>query len=382
MPRDGMSMRRDAIFLYQLLLRFLIVHYSQPKDPDRREREDTLKYIVARAFTNLRRFLGAGKFLLALVLFFSPFSTSLALELLLGTSQSGTFDHRTGQVICRMLNSLTDELECRVKPADDAGHADVAVHNLTNIRSGSLDLGIVDSTSQANAVHQTGQFEFLDIRYDNLRSLFSLNSIPFTLIAYQGSGIRSFEDLRGKIVNIGNQGSSQREIMNSLMAEKKWSKKEFKLVEQMPTSQSQDSMALCHRNVDAIVRVNVHPDSSIQQVVKLCKAELVSVSGPDITQFIKQNPAFQTIDIPGGTYVSNPAPIATFGVTATLITSAEMDEESVYSIVKALFENLDRLKRTHPSFASLTQVQMRADSLTAPLHRGAVKYYREKGWIQ
>jgi TRAP-type uncharacterized transport system substrate-binding protein len=59
-----------------------------------------------------------------------------------------------------------------------------------------------------------------------------------------------------------------------------------------------------------------------------------------------------------------------------------MDEESVYTIVKALFENLDRLKRTHPSFASLTPAQMHTDGLTAPLHRGAIKYYREKGWIQ
>jgi TRAP transporter TAXI family solute receptor len=359
-----------------------ILHYTRSKDPDSREWEGTMKNNTPRAFTNLHQFPGASKLILTLLLCFIPFSTSPAFELVLGTSQSGTFDHHTGRAICRILNSLTEDLECRVKPADDAGHADAAVHNLTNIRSGSLDLGIVDSTNHANAVHQSGQFEFLDIRYDNLRSLFSLNNTPFTLIAYQGSGIRDFEDLRGKIVNIGNQGSSQREIMNSLLAAKNWSKKTFKLVEQMPAAQSQDSMALCHRNVDAIVRVNVHPDASIQQVVKLCNAVLISVSGPDIMQFIKQNPAYQTIDIPGGTYASNTAPVATFGVKATLITSEEMDEELVYIIVRTLFENLDRLKRTHPSFAFLTPARMYADSLTAPLHRGAIKYYREKGWIQ
>ncbi len=333
-------------------------------------------------FTNPLQFSRASQSILTLVIFFLTFSTSPALELLLGTSQSGTFDHHTGRAICRMLNSQTEDLDCRVEPADDASHADAAVHNLTNIHSGSLDLGIVNSTNQANAVNRSGQFEFLDIRYDNLRSLFSLNSIPFTLIAYQGSGIRSFEDLRGKTVNIGNRGSSQREIMNSLLAAINWSKNEFGLVEQIPASWSQDSMALCHHNVDAIVRVNVHPDSSIQQVVKLCNAELISVSGPDIMQFIRQNPAYQSINIPGGTYASNPTPVATFGVKATLITSEEMDEELVYIIVRTLFENLDRLKKTHPSFALLTPARMYTDSLTAPLHRGAIKYYREKGWIQ
>ena len=350
------------------------------QEPASRERENTMKSY--KTFTNRHQFSTISQFILALALFFGGFSTSFALEILLGTSQSGTFDHHTGRAICRMINSLADGLECRVKPADEAGHADVAVHNLTNIRSGSLDLGIVDSTKQANAFNQSGRFEFTDIRYDNLRSLVSLNSIPFTLISYQGSGIDSFEDLRGKTVNIGNQGSSQREIMNSLMAAKKWSRKEFTLVEQIPTSRSQDSMALCHRNVDAIVRVNVHPNSSIQQVVRLCKAELVSISGPDITQFIEQNPAYQAISIPAGTYASNSGPVATLGVKATLITAEEMDEELVYSIVKTLFENLDRLKRTHPSFALLTPAGMHTDSLTAPLHRGAIKYYREKGWIQ
>ncbi len=140
-----------------------------------------------RAFTNRPQLSASSQIILALAIFFGGFSTSPALEILLGTSQSGTFDHHTGRAICRMINSGADGLECRVKPADEAGHADVAVHNLTNIRSGSLDFGIVDSTKQANAFNQSGRFEFTDIRYDNLRSLVSLNSIPFTLITYQGS---------------------------------------------------------------------------------------------------------------------------------------------------------------------------------------------------
>ena len=341
-----------------------------------------MKNNTTRAFRNTHRFSIAIQFILTAVLFFTPFSASYALEIFLGTSQSGTFDHHTGRAICRMLNNLAEDLECSVRAASDASHADAAVHNLTNIRSGSLDLGIVDSTKQANAVHRSGQFEFTETSFDNLRSLFTLNSIPFTLIAHQDAGISSFEDLRGKTVNIGNQGSSQREIMNSLMASKNWSKKEFKLVEQMPITRSQDSMALCHRNVDAIVRVNVHPDSTIQQVVKLCNAKLISISGPDIMQFIEQNPSYQAIEIPGGTYASNPTPVSTFGVSATLITSAEMDEDSIYNIVKTLFENLDRLKRLHPSFASLSPKGLNSEGLTAPLHRGAIKYYREMGWIQ
>ncbi len=324
----------------------------------------------------------SGRCILILVIFFATFSTSTALELLLGTNRSGTFEYHTGRTLCRLLNKFATDLQCTVNPADTTGHANAAVHTLTNTRGGALDLGLVDSTSQANAIERSGQFKFLDIDYGNLRSLLSLNNIPFTLITHQGAKIASLEDLKGKIVNIGNQGSPQREIMNALMAAKKWSKKTFRLAEQLPASQSQDSIALCHRKVDAIARVVIHPDALIRQMVKLCNAKLVAVSGPDIAAFTRYNPSYLTMALPARTYSSNPEPVTTFGVKMTLVTSQEMDEESVYTIVKTLFENLQRLKRSHPSFAAMTPTQMHSVGLTAPLHRGALKYYRERGWLE
>ncbi len=86
-------------------------------------------------------------------------------DVLLGTGAAGDFSHFTGRVICRILNRSPGELNCRVIPAQDD------IHNLTNLNGGSLDLALLDSRLLNDAMTRKGQFQFLDIRYDNLGGL-------------------------------------------------------------------------------------------------------------------------------------------------------------------------------------------------------------------
>jgi len=87
------------------------------------------------------------------------------------------------------------------------------------------------------------------------------------------------------------------------------------------------------------------------------------------------------MQVPGGIYAGNPDPVSTFGVKATLVTSSKLDPETAYQVVKAVFENLDRLGEMHPAFANLDPAKMISEGLTAPLHEGARRYYIERGWI-
>ena len=72
----------------------------------------------------------------------------------------------------------------------------------------------------------------------------------------------------------------------------------------------------------------------------------------------------------------------TFGVGATFVSSSDVPENVVYVVVKAVFENLDQMKKLHPAFKHLKAENMIKDSLSAPLHAGAIKYYKEKGWMK
>ena len=106
------------------------------------------------------------------------------------------------------------------------------------------------------------------------------------------------------------------------------------------------------------------------------------LTGETIDKLVADNPYYAQATIPGGLYNSNPDDTQTFGVLATLVTSANVPEESVYQLTKAVFENFDEFKSLHPAFANLDPQKMVTDGLSAPLHPGAEKYYKEKGWLK
>jgi len=105
------------------------------------------------------------------------------------------------------------------------------------------------------------------------------------------------------------------------------------------------------------------------------------VTGPAIDKLVADNDYYRTATIPGGMYTGTDSDTQTFGVGATFVSSTRVPDEVAYVIVKAVFENFDQFKKLHPAFANLDPKEMIKDGLSAPLHGGAVKYYKEKGWM-
>ncbi len=327
------------------------------------------------------RILARPKLVLSLVFFALLSPPALSLDILIGSSQSGTFNHRVGRVLCQLINTHADDLKCSVVPSEAGLHSSDTIHTLTNVVSGGLDLGLVDSSIQYDAANRTGQFAYFDFSFDHLRSLFSLNGIPFTVAARGNEGLYTFANIEGKKVNVGNPGSSQRVIMDRLMQAKGWQKKDFSLMEELPAKQSEDTLALCFGTVDAIVRFDIHPNADTKHIVDLCRARLLNISGTDIDKLINDNPYFVKLFIPAGSYASNIEEVETFGLLETVVTTEDLDEEAVYLLVKSVFENLDWLRSLHSAFSLLAPTDMHSRGLSVPLHPGALKYYREQGWI-
>jgi len=301
-----------------------------------------------------------------------PFSAN-ALDILLGTGEPGTFSHFTGRKICRAINRHSDNINCKTVPAPDD------VHNLTNLRQGGLDIGLIDSRMLLDAINKTGHFKFLDIGYENLRALVPLYDVPITLVVRSDAKITSLEELQGKRINAGDPLSLQHLAVDTIMKAKNWSKKDFSLVEELPSSMSQDTMAFCHGTMQAMVHIGVHPDSSLQQLFRLCKVDLVNMDDNDIQKLVNDHPAFWKINIAADTYPSHPKAVTTFGTRAMLIASEDLDEGTVYQIIDAIYSNRERLKSAHPSL-SLFSVGVAQKSATGiQLHPGAAKYFSEHG---
>jgi TRAP transporter TAXI family solute receptor len=280
-----------------------------------------------------------------------------------------------GGAICRLVNKGHREHGVRCTVESTGG----SVYNIESLRRDELQFGIAQSDWQYHAFNGTALFENQG-PYENLRSVFSLHPEPFTVVARADAGIRSFEDLKGKRVNIGNEGSGQRGTMEVLMTAMGWTRDDF--AEAAELRSADQSAALCDGKIDAIVYTVGHPSTSIEEATKSCESKLVSVDGPVVDELIEDNSYYRKTTIPGGMYGGNAEDIVTFGVGATVVTSAGMDEVVVYTLVKSVFENFDVFRKMHPAFAKLSPEEMVTDGLSAPLHRGAVRYYKERGWIK
>lgn len=316
--------------------------------------------------------LGLG--ILALTLSTSVGSVASAdtAKIRIGTGGKTGVYYPTGGAICRLVNRGTKDhgVECTIESTGGS------VYNLKAIRAGEMDFGIAQSDWQYHSYKGTSKFEE-DQAYEDLRAVFSIHPEPFTVVARTDSGINTFDDLKGKRVNIGNPGSGQRGTMDVLMAKKNWSTADFELVTEYKSAEQ--ARAVCENKIDAMIFVAGHPSGSIKEATTMCETKLVEVSGPVIDQLVEENPYYRVATIPGGMYKGNDGDTTTFGVGATLVTSAKVPDEVVYNVVKSVFDNMRRFKRLHPALGILKPEEMVSDGLSAPLHDGAAKFYKEQG---
>ena len=287
--------------------------------------------------------------------------------------QTGVY-YVVGQSICKMVNRETEAHNLRCSAPSTGG----SIANLNSIRSGGLNFGIVQSDWQYHALNGTSTFKDTG-PYQDLRAVFSLHSDIFTLVARADADIESFDDLKGKRVNIGNPGSGQRATMLTLMEASGMDVSDFKLAGELKSSEQ--SQALCDNKVDAFVMVAGHPVANVKEATSTCSTHIIDVTGDAVDGLIEQYPYYSYATIPGGMYEGTPDDVSTYGLKATLVTSTDTSDETVYNLVKAVFENFDRFKRLHPAFATLDPKDMIEAGLSAPLHDGAIKYYKERGWM-
>jgi TRAP transporter TAXI family solute receptor len=315
-----------------------------------------------------------GAFALAATVATAPFA--MAEEFItIGTGGVTGVYYPTGGAICRLVNKGRKEHGIRCSVESTGG----SVYNINTIREGELEFGVAQSDWQYHAYNGTSKFEEAGA-FEGLRAVFSVHPEPFTVVARADSGIATFDDLKGKRVNIGNPGSGARGTMEVLMEAKGWTNDDFALASELKPAEQ--SAALCDNQIDAMVFTVGHPSGTIQEATTACDSVLVNVDGEAVDGLIADNSFYRTATVPGGMYRGNDNDTVTFGVGATFVTSADVSDEAVYTVVKSVMENIEDFKKLHPAFANLDPKTMATAGLSAPLHDGAAKYYKEMGWVE
>jgi TRAP transporter TAXI family solute receptor len=281
--------------------------------------------------------------------------------------------YAVGGAVCRLMNKDRQKTGIRCSVESTGG----SVFNANAIKTGELDFGMAQSDIQYNATK--GEAQFKGKADPDLRAVFSVHPEPFTVLARKEAGVTKFEDFKGKRFNVGNQGSGTLASMEELLKQMGWTKATFSLASELKADEQ--GTALCDNKIDGFFYGVGHPSAAIQDPTTTCGAKLVPLTGKAVDDLVKAHSYYAIATIPGGMYAGNPNPTQTYGVLATMVTSAKVPDDVVYTLTKAVFENFDEFKKLHPAFANLDPKKMIKDGLSAPLHPGAAKYYKEKGWM-
>jgi uncharacterized protein len=295
-------------------------------------------------------------------------------DVAIGTARPGGVYFALGDSICRLFNLDLEKrgLRCAAYPSSGP------VANVEALHDGRADIGIVQSDVLADALRGHGPFASRGAAR-TLRVLFTGQTEAFTIVARRQLDVRAAPELRGKRINLGSPGSGERVSMERVMAALGFAPTDFAETRELPLAGQHD--AFCANALDAIVYTVRHPNGFVDDVVRTCGGILVEVSGPPIDALLATNPEYLRFVIPGDTYMSNPAAITTVGVRTAIITTTRLPENVAYEITKSVFENIDDFRRLHPDFATLLPRDMVPGGLIVPVHPGALRYYRERGWL-
>lgn len=285
-----------------------------------------------------------------------------------------------GNSVCRMVHKEAAEGRgsgrkhgLRCSAPSTAG----STYNIANICAGELDFGVAQSDWQHHAYNGTSDKV---TNCPGLRAVFSVHPEPYHVIAHPDSDIQSFNDLKGERFNIGNPGSGQRGTTEVMMECKGWTTDDFEIATELTSTEQ--SQALCDGKLDAYGYTIGVPNSGVAVATDGCGAYIVDLSTDECAQkLVDENPYYAFATIPEGTYKTTDEDVTTFGVKATFVSHESVPENVVYEVTRAVFENLDDFRRLHPAFENLDPKSMISDALSAPIHAGAKKYYKEKGWM-
>ncbi len=292
----------------------------------------------------------------------------------IGTAGVTGMYYVVGNAICKFMNRDTDKHGYRCTAQASGG----SIANLNGIAKGDVDFGTVQSDWQFHALHGSSAFSESGPN-KKLRSLFSAHADVVTVLARADAGIAELADLKGKKVNIGNPGSGSRATAEVLLDAIGIAVDDLAFAAELKSAEQ--SAALCDNKVDAIMFSAGHPVGNIKEATVSCDTVFIQVAGSAVDELVEKTPYYSKATIPAGLYKGQPETIESYGPLATLVTSTDTDEEAVYQVVKAVFDNFKRFKALRPTFSDLDEKSMIANGTIAPLHDGAIRYYKERGWM-
>lgn len=248
-----------------------------------------------------------------------------------------------------------------------------SVENMGLVASGDADFAIALADTVLQAYTGTGRFEGQGI--PATRAVGSLYANMVQIVTLADSGISSIDDLKGKRVSVGAPGSGTEVNADTILSANGISYDDFE-VHRLNFNETAD--ALNNGDIDAGFWSVGAPTSSILNLATTNAIRVISLSEDQVAKAMEAEAVMAPLSLPGGIYSGVPDAVSTVGVPNVLVVSADTDEDLVYAVTKAMFENIAELQAVHPA-ANETTVEFSMIATPVPLHPGALRYYEEIG---
>lgn len=248
-----------------------------------------------------------------------------------------------------------------------------SVFNIKAIEAGQLDLALAQSDVAYQAYN--GEVEFEGAPVDKLRSVMGLHAEPMHLVCDASDNVSEFRDIAGKRVSIGNPGSGILNTVQAMLETVGMSESDFQ-AEYLRAAEAPDFLR--DGRIDCFFYTVGIGGAAIRDITSTSDVNLVPLDDEEFQGLIDEEPYYAFATVPAGTYDGQDEEITLFGVKAVFVTSTDLPEEDVYTVVKAVLDNLETFQATHPALRDLTTEDF-LSGLAAPLHDGAERAFQEAG---
>jgi uncharacterized protein len=294
----------------------------------------------------------------------------------IGTGGMSGVYYPAGGAMAKLVNAKRSEYGIKMSHESSGG----SVANINAVMAGDMEFGIAQSDLQFQAWHGKGKWAEAG-KQEDLRAVCSLHPEIVTLVAAEDAKIVTLLDVKGKRVNIGNAGSGQHQNALDVFKAAGINPAKDLTIETLKAAES--PQALQNGQIDAFFYTVGHPSGAIKEATAGLRRKVRFVEIADMEKLLAEAPYYAATTVPVGLYPKavNKKPVASIGMLTTVITSAKVSDDIVYALTKELFENLESFKKGHASFASLAKEGM-LQGQTAPLHPGAIRYFKEAGLME
>ncbi|MFE4428594.1 TAXI family TRAP transporter solute-binding subunit [Peribacillus butanolivorans] len=287
------------------------------------------------------------------------------LSLLTGGT-GGTYYPLGGQI----GNIISDNTKANITPQTSGASAE----NMETLRVGEAEIAFSQTDIGAYAIEGKEMFEGKPI--DNIQAISSLYPETVQLVTTAKSGINSVSDLKGKKVSVGAPGSGAYINAMQILEIHGLSDKDIK-AQNLSFDESTDGIQA--GNIDAAFITAGTPTGAVEALSVQNDIVIIPMADDKVQALVDKYPYYAEDTIPSGTYKIK-SDIKTVAVKAMLVVSKDLDEELVYEMTKAIYENTDKI--THAKGKFITPETALEGLGDMELHPGAAKYFKEKGVTQ